>query len=139
MDEGVTSLLGFGPGCRGPGGGTAARRELGESLLEFSRQQPAAETSIAEKPRVNPLAQWQLPQADNVLTLLNLDVRVEDEISRHLLEICDGTRGKDELLAEMRRFIEESDDVDDRAALLEDLSEWLDESLAQLARLGMFS
>ncbi|MBS1796611.1 MAG: class I SAM-dependent methyltransferase [Acidobacteria bacterium] len=111
----------------------------GTSLIELHLFQPAAAAALAEKPRVNRLAQWQLPQADNVLTLLNLDVRVEDEVSRHLLEICDGTRGKDELLAGMRRFIEESDDVDDRETLLKDLPEWLDESLAQLARLGMFS
>jgi hypothetical protein len=94
---------------------------------------------VNEKPKVNELAIWQLPQADNVLTLLNLDVKIEDEISRHLLQTCNGTRNREQILTEMREFIEQSEDVEDKETLLKDLPDWLDESLAQLAKLGMFS
>ena len=110
----------------------------GTGLVELHLFQPDAPTEASETPKINRLAAWQLPQANNVLTLLNLDVRIEDEISRHLLEICDGTRRREDLLREMREFIDESEDIEDKNTLLKDLPEWLDESLAQLAKLGMF-
>ncbi len=110
----------------------------GTSLVELHLFQPDAPTETSEKPQTNALAVWQLPQANNVTTLLNLDVKIEDEISRHLLETCDGTRNRDEILAEMREFIEQSEDIEDKTEILENLSNWLDESLMQLAKLGMF-
>jgi methyltransferase-like protein len=110
----------------------------GTSLVELHLFQPEAATEVSAAPKVNRLAVWQLPQANNVLTLLNLDVKIEDEVSRRLLEICDGTRRREDLLKEMREFIEQSEDIDDRETLLKDLPEWLDESLTQLAKLGMF-
>jgi hypothetical protein len=111
----------------------------GTGLIELHLFQPKAEMEVSEKPKTNALAIWQLPQANNVTTLLNLDVKIEDEISRHLLETCDGTRNRDQILTEMREFIEQSEDVEDKETLLKDLSDWLDESLTQLAKLGMFS
>lgn len=111
----------------------------GTGLIELHLFQPAAFTEVSEKPKVNRLAHWQLPQANNVLTLLNLDVKIEDEVSRHLLEICDGTRTSEDLLKEMREFIEQSEDIEDKETLLKDLPDWLNESLTQLAKLGMFS
>lgn len=110
----------------------------GTPLVELHLFQPAAFTEASEKPRVNRLAAWQLPQANNVLTLLNLDVKIEDDVSRRLLEICDGTRDRETLLREIREFIEQSEDIEDKDELLRDLPEWLDESLRQLADLGMF-
>lgn len=110
----------------------------GTALVELHLFQPEAFTEVSEKPKVNRLAAWQLPQANNVLTLLNLDVKIEDEISRHLLEICDGTRDREQILAEMREFIGQSEDIEDKETLLKDLPEWTGESLTQLAKLGMF-
>jgi methyltransferase-like protein/ubiquinone/menaquinone biosynthesis C-methylase UbiE len=110
----------------------------GTSLLELHLFQPEAFTEVSEKPKVNRLAIWQLPQANNVLTLLNLDVKIEDEVSRHLLEICDGKHTREDLLRKMREFIEQGEDIEDKETLLKDLPEWLDQSLMQLAKLGMF-
>jgi len=110
----------------------------GTGLIELHLFQPEAFTEVSEKPKVNRLAAWQLPQANNVLTLLNLDVKIEDDVSRRLLEICDGTRASEELLKDMREFIERNEDIEDKQTLLKDLPEWLDESLTQLAKLGMF-
>lgn len=110
----------------------------GTSLVELHLFEPQAFMKASEKPKVNRLAVWQLPQANNVLTLLNLDVRIEDDVSRHLLQVCDGTRDREQLLKEMREFIEQNEDIEDKETLLKDLPEWLDESLTQLAKLGMF-
>ena len=110
----------------------------GTSLVELHLFQPDVPTETSEKPNTNALAIRQLSQANNVTTLLNLDVKIEDEISRYLLETCDGTRNRNEILTKMHEFIEQSEDVEDKETLLKDLSEWLDESLQQLAKLGMF-
>ncbi|HEY0461293.1 MAG TPA: hypothetical protein VGC97_19310, partial [Pyrinomonadaceae bacterium] len=110
----------------------------GTSLVELHLFQPEAITEASAKPKVNRLAAWQLPHTNNVLTLLNLDVKIEDDISRHLLEICDGTREFEDLLANMREFVEQSEDIEGKKTLLQDLPDWLGDSLTQLAKLGMF-
>jgi methyltransferase-like protein/SAM-dependent methyltransferase len=110
----------------------------GTGLIELHLFQPVAATEAVAKPKVNRLVLWQLPQANNVTTLLNLDIRIEDEISRHLLEILDGTRDREAALAEIRRFIETGEEIDGKKEILENLPVWLDESLTQLARFGMF-
>lgn len=111
----------------------------GTGLVELHLFQPEAFREVSEKPRVNDLARWQLPQANNVLTGLNLDIKIEDEISRHLLEVLDGTRDREAVLTEMREFIEQGEDIADKETLLKDLPEWLDESLLKLAHLGIFA
>lgn len=111
----------------------------GTPLVELHLFEPrGALGALGEKPKLNRLAAWQLPQANNVLTLLNLDVKIEDDVSRRLLQICDGTRTREELLTEMREFIEQSEDIEDKETLLKDLPVWFDESLTQLGKLGMF-
>ncbi len=108
------------------------------SLIELHLFQPEASTGIAERPWVNALARWQLPQANNVLTNLNLDVKIEDPVSRRLLELLDGTRDLVEVETAMREYIDTSDEVDEKSELLARLSEWLADSVSQLAKLGMF-
>jgi methyltransferase-like protein/SAM-dependent methyltransferase len=111
---------------------------LGTNLIQLHTFQPEAITEAREKPRVNRLAQWQLRQANNVLTLLNLDIKIEDEVSRHLLKLLDGTRNRNDLLEQMRAFIKAGSEIEDKETLLEDLPDWLEESLTNLARMGMF-
>ncbi|MBK8150143.1 MAG: class I SAM-dependent methyltransferase [Acidobacteria bacterium] len=108
------------------------------ALIELHLFQPAASQEVPDRPVTNSLARWQLPQANNVLTMLNLDVKVEDAVSRRLLELLDGKRSKAELKTDLRTFVEASDDLEDKAELLKNLPEWIDESLFQLAKLGMF-
>ena len=49
----------------------------GTGLLELHLFQPDAFTEVSDKPKINNLARWQLPQANNVLTLLNLDIEIQ--------------------------------------------------------------
>lgn len=108
------------------------------SLIELHLFQPEASREAPEMPRVNALARWQLPQANNVLTNLNLDVKIEDPVSRRLLELLDGTRDLDSIEVEMREFINSSEDVEEKSDLLLRLTDWLRLSVSQLAKLGMF-
>lgn len=107
-------------------------------LIDLSLYQPTAFIESSEKPRINALARRQLADANNVATLLNKDIKIEDEVSRHLLELLDGTRNRQDLLVQMSEFIKASEAVEDKQELLDNLPNWLEDSLSQLARMGMF-
>ena len=107
-------------------------------MIDLSVYQPPAFTELTETPRVNALARWQMADAKNVATLLNKDIKIDDEVSRHLLELLDGTRNRSDLLAQMGEFIKTNDEVENRQELLDNLPNWLEDSLSQLAKMGMF-
>ena len=107
-------------------------------LIDLSVYQPPAFTELSETPKVNALARWQMADAKNVATLLNKDIKIDDEVSRHLLELLDGTRNRSDLLAQMGEFIKINDEVENRQELLDNLPNWLEDSLSQLAKMGMF-
>lgn len=111
---------------------------LGTNLVEMHVSETGPFTEVSLRPEVNCLSRWQLKNADNVLTQLNIDMKIEDVVSRHLLELLDGTRNKLQLLPAMKDFIRKSDGIEDKPGLLNDLPGWLDESLVKLARLGLF-
>ena len=113
---------------------------MGSDMIELHSYAPRANTRVGEKPKVNVLASWQLNDADNVLTLLNKDLRLSDKTSRRLLEILDGTRTKKDAATEMKGFIEKVDDINEkeRRDLLNNLPGWVDNSISELARLGLF-
>jgi methyltransferase-like protein/ubiquinone/menaquinone biosynthesis C-methylase UbiE len=110
---------------------------LASNMIELHVHQPAGFTEVSETPEISALARWQMRSAQNILTTLGLDMKIEDAVSRHLLELLDGTRDKTDLVYAMTEFIKDSEVIDKK--LLRSLSEWVDESLANLARIGVFS
>ena len=110
---------------------------LASNMIELHVHQPPGFTEVSETPEISALARWQMRSAQNILTTLGLDMKIEDAVSRHLLELLDGTRDKTDLVYAMTEFIKDSESVDKK--LLRTLPEWIDESLANLARIGVFS
>lgn len=110
---------------------------LASNMIELHVYQPAGLTELSETPELNRLARWQMRFAQNILTTLGLDMKIEDTVSRHLLELLDGTRDKADLVYAMTEFIKDSQGIDKK--LLRSLPEWIDESLSNLARIGVFS
>jgi methyltransferase-like protein/SAM-dependent methyltransferase len=113
---------------------------LGSDMIELHIYEPRANTDISETPKVNALARWQLRDANNVLTLLNKDLGLNDKTSRHLLEILDGTRTKGDIVNAMKGFIEKVDDINEKEKrdLLSNLRRWVDNSISELTRIGLF-
>ena len=113
---------------------------LGSDMIELHSYSPEAMTKPSYKPKVNRLARWQLRDANNVLTLLHKDLKLSDQTSRRLLELMDGSRSQVELERELRPFIKNVDDLDDdgKRELLGSLKSWIDDSVKDLARLGLF-
>jgi len=56
------------------------------------------------------------------------------------MEMLDGTRTRSDLAAELKPFIERVDDLNEKEKrdLVRDLPGWIDESITELARLGVF-
>ena len=109
-------------------------------LTRSCRVAADAATKASFKPKVDRLARWQLASANNVLTRLNKDLKLNDLTSRHLLELMDGTRSQVELERDLRPYIRSVTDLDDEARreLLDTLKTWIDTSITELARLGLF-
>ena len=84
-------------------------RTLGELLLrayaggivEFSLVPPRLVTSASEKPMVSALARLQSLEGTEVVNLRHFNLRVEDSLTRRLLQLLDGSRERDALLDEL--------------------------------------
>jgi hypothetical protein len=89
---------------------------------------------------VNQLARWQLKDANNVLTLLGKDLKLNDQTSKRLLELMDGSLSSIEVERDLRPFIRDVEDLDDdsRRELLSSLKSWIETSVKELTRLGLF-
>ena len=98
----------------------------------------ADRAAAGDMPRLNPLARMQMRSAEHIVTGLGIDMKIEDEVSRRLLELLDGTRTRNTLFDEIGKFIRSSHEIEGKKELLAGLPEWLDESLAELAKIGVF-
>jgi methyltransferase-like protein/ubiquinone/menaquinone biosynthesis C-methylase UbiE len=108
-------------------------------LIELYVNQPQISTVAGEKPSVNKLARRQIKHGSNISTLLGMSIKIEDEISRHLIELMDGTRNRAALLEEMNEFVENSDEMPDKQEFLNNLPYWLEQNISYSARMGLFS
>ena len=75
-------------------------------LIKLHLRQSKAAAEISAKPKINDFARWQLRDSVDFLTLYNVGITIEDEFTRRLLRLLDGTRSVPEILSEMRNFAE---------------------------------
>ena len=108
-------------------------------LIKLHLRQSKAAAEISEKPKINDFARWQLRDSVDLLTLYNVGVSFEDEFTRRLLDLLDGTRNRAEILSEMRSFVESSEEIQHTENPVAELSERIERILRQLVRIGMFS
>lgn len=108
-------------------------------LVELYVSQPQISIDAGEKPKVNKLARWQAKHGQNISTLLGMSIKIEDEISHHLIELMDGTQTRAELLEAMTEFVKNTDEMPDKQDFLDNLPDWLEQNIAYSARMGLFS
>jgi methyltransferase-like protein len=111
---------------------------LASDLIELHIYAPKAAADAGDKPKVNRLSRWQLRDANNVLTLLNKDLKLDDKTAHHLLDLMDGTRSKMKLVTDMQAFVRSAADIEGKNELIRDMPGWIDESINELSRLGLF-
>jgi hypothetical protein len=116
------------------------RIALATDMIELHSYAPDGHVKMGYKPKVDRLAAWQLRDANNVLTRLNKDLKLNDLTSRRLLELMDGTRSQIEIERDLRPFIKTAADLDEESKkdLLGSLKSWIENSIAELSRLGLF-
>jgi hypothetical protein len=127
--------------------------EMGRALLQAYRagyvelhvQKPQFVTTVSEHPIASPVARFQLQQDSTVATLRHQTLRIDDDLSRHLVLLLDGTRDRDALLHDLgalvrsgaATLVREGKPVSDLQEALQHLADELDGNLASLARLAM--
>ena len=73
------------------------------NFLELYVQAPAFVRKVSARPVASPLARAQVEHGSSVTNLRYSSVEVEDEAARQLLLLLDGTRTREQLLAELRQ------------------------------------
>jgi hypothetical protein len=73
------------------------------NFLELHSQAPGFVIKVSERPVASALARAQVEHTSNVINLRHGSIEVEDEVARQLLLLLDGTRTRDQLLAELRQ------------------------------------
>ncbi len=111
----------------------------GSDLIEVHTHRPETSQTVSEKPRINDLARWQVDIGDTTTTLFGINISIDDEVSARLLKLMDGTRNKKELAGQLREFIKTTDEIDEANYPVDDLENWLDQTLVNLAKLGLFA
>lgn len=107
-------------------------------LVEINVKRHQISTDAGEKPKTNHVAAWQIKHGNALSTLLGASIKVDDEISHHLIELMDGTRTRTQLLDEMKTFAENREDMENKQEFIENLSVWLNENINQSAKMGLF-
>jgi ubiquinone/menaquinone biosynthesis C-methylase UbiE len=107
-------------------------------MVELHTFQADRAAEPGDMPRLNPLARLQMRSAEHIATGLGIDMKIEDEVSRRLLELFDGTRSRDVLHEEMKNFVRDSPKLPGRDKLLKGMDEWVEDSIRDLARIGAF-
>lgn len=108
-------------------------------LIKLHLYQSNAVQEVSNTPAINDLARWQIAEEmESVSTLFGINIEIDDQVSRHLLTLLDGTRNREQLFAELKEFISKHEEIDDKENLLSNLESWLADSLSQLGKLGLF-
>jgi hypothetical protein len=89
-------------------------RTLGELLLrayaggivEFSLAPPRLVSLPTEKPAASPLARLQSREGTEVVNLRHFNIRVEDPLSRRLLQLLDGSQDRNALVDNLAAAVE---------------------------------
>lgn len=127
--------------------------EMGRALLqaysagyvELHAQQPPFVTAASERPSASALARFQLQHDTIIATLRHQTLRIDDDLSRHLVLLLDGTRDRATLLHDLGALVHsgaatlsrEGKPVSDLQAALQHLADELEANLTSLARLAM--
>ena len=114
-------------------------------LIELERMAPAFSLQAAEKPLASPLARYQIRTRTRVSNLRQGNVEISGALEKYLLQLLDGTRSREQLVAHLLpmteagplSFEEAGEQVRDPHRRMELLREKLDENLRKLARLAL--
>ncbi|HSK74674.1 MAG TPA: class I SAM-dependent methyltransferase [Pyrinomonadaceae bacterium] len=107
-------------------------------FIEIFTYHPKIYTEIDEKPKINPLARWQLDKSNLILAGYDKTFKIDDPLMKRLLELSDGTRTQENIYEELRNFIQTNQEYTDKETALKGLEDNFHKDLTQFARAGLF-
>lgn len=95
----------------------------GAGLVDLHLTVPPFVVKVSERPLASPLARWQARRADVVATLHHRTLKLGNAIQRGLLALCDGTRDRAKLRADLLQVFESGtlDWLDDEGKPIRDM------------------
>lgn len=91
-------------------------------------------TQVSERPVTSRLARWQALGGNRVTALNHMSIEFQDELTRNLVLLCDGTRERNAILAGLQKLAAESPD---QFAAADITPETLEQNLHKLATYGL--
>jgi SAM-dependent methyltransferase len=104
------------------------------TMVELHVRPPALVTSVSSRPAASPLARDQARTTDLVTSLRHSTVHLTDAVGRELLTLLDGSRDRDAIARDLRRYLDETG-----GDVPPDFDERLDRGIDALARLGLLA
>jgi methyltransferase-like protein len=123
----------------------ALLQAYGAGYIELHGHKPPFVTTVSERPIASPLARFQLQHDTVVTTLRHQTLRIDDDLSRHLVRLLDGTRDRATLVHDLGVLVRSGattlmragKPVSDLQEALQHLADELEANLTTLARLAM--
>jgi len=121
-------------------------RAYAGGIVEFSLVPPRLVKCPGEKPVASPLARLQSREAAEVVNLRHFNLRVEDPLTRRLLQLLDGSRNRNALLDDWMALVEsgeaavktkEGESVADSQTTRQFLAVELERKLTELAEMAL--
>jgi len=117
----------------------------GAGVVELHRRASDWAVKVSERPVASPLVRLQIRSQTSVTNLRHVAIQVDGALERQLLTLLDGTRNRAALLSELRELLESSlasmepnsEILNKTRHALENLSVDLEPNLQQLARLAL--
>lgn len=107
-------------------------------LLKIHSHRVDIYTTLDAKPKLNPLARWQLKKGDLLSAPYQRTMQVDDPILRKLAELLDGTNTHEDLYNNLVEFIKADGNIKNKNEMLKSLQTDLDEHLTHFAGSGVF-
>ncbi|MDQ3831822.1 MAG: hypothetical protein M3361_21520, partial [Candidatus Tectomicrobia bacterium] len=125
--------------------GRALLQAYGAGYVELHVHKPPFVSAVTERPVASSLARLQLQHDTVASTLRHQTLRIEDNLSRRLVMLLDGTRDRATLLQDLGALVQsgaatvshEGEPVNDLQEALQHLADGLEANLTSLARLAM--
>jgi methyltransferase-like protein/SAM-dependent methyltransferase len=117
----------------------------GSGVIRLQSHRPDMQLTVTSHPVASRLARWQAQHSEVVTNLLHASVILENEMSRILLHLMDGTRDHAALVRDLTAAMESrlpltmpnETSIHDRAALQTMIADTLAENLQKCARLAL--
>ncbi len=107
-----------------------------KGFIYLHKFKPTFPTEASEKPTASRFVQWQIRRKCTDITALSgMNIRPDSDLMKLLLLLCDGTRTRDELTAELGKRVEFPEDQ--KAEAMRQLPDHVNEKLDEFARLGL--